>query len=254
MQRSVYPERLELDSLVKTRLTATLKAPINSWCYNGGLAESRNSASKIATVFLSESKEEVRSQPEVPLLSAASLEQGSCEGEFATSAICRSGSSNSSVLRAEGHLFIHQRIRYLVQAFTERAQRIRRRLEQPPTPSTVSSEPGDSNDTRTPPPFHRTHLFRRESRESSVCRTFWTRVKDNLSCGPVIDPETTSNKLDQMGEYSPSAMLNSNSGAHVPRPPFPNTQFHGLDADMIRLFAHEGSHAQKEHAMATPRR
>lgn len=48
----------------------------------------------------------------------------------------------SCSLQADGQLFIHQRIRHLVRAFTERAQRIRRRLELPPTPSTVSSDPG----------------------------------------------------------------------------------------------------------------
>jgi hypothetical protein len=47
-------------------------------------------------------------------------------------------------LHADGQLFIRQRIRHLVRAFTERAQRIRRRLELPPTPSTVSSDPGQN--------------------------------------------------------------------------------------------------------------
>lgn len=47
-------------------------------------------------------------------------------------------------LHADGQLFIRQRIRDLVRAFTERAQRIRRRLELPPTPSSVSSDPGET--------------------------------------------------------------------------------------------------------------
>jgi hypothetical protein len=47
-------------------------------------------------------------------------------------------------LHADGQLFIRHRIRDLVRAFTERAQRIRRRLELPPTPSTVSSDPGET--------------------------------------------------------------------------------------------------------------
>jgi len=47
-------------------------------------------------------------------------------------------------LHADGQLFIRQRIRHLVRAFTERAQRIRRRLELPPTPSTISSDPGQN--------------------------------------------------------------------------------------------------------------
>jgi len=47
-------------------------------------------------------------------------------------------------LHADGQLFIRQRIRDLVRAFTARAQRIRRRLDLPPTPSTVSSDPGQS--------------------------------------------------------------------------------------------------------------
>lgn len=47
-------------------------------------------------------------------------------------------------LQADGQLFIRQRIRDLVRAFTERAQRIRRRLELPPTPSTISSDQGQA--------------------------------------------------------------------------------------------------------------
>jgi len=47
-------------------------------------------------------------------------------------------------LHADGQLLIRQRIRDLVRAFTERAQRIRRRLELPPTPSTISSDPGQT--------------------------------------------------------------------------------------------------------------
>jgi hypothetical protein len=50
----------------------------------------------------------------------------------------------SCSLHADGQLFIRQRIRHLVREFTERAQRIRRRLELPPTPSTVSSDPGQN--------------------------------------------------------------------------------------------------------------
>lgn len=52
--------------------------------------------------------------------------------------------SCSLSLHADGQLFIHQRIRHLVRAFTERAQRIRRRIELPPTPSTISSDPGQN--------------------------------------------------------------------------------------------------------------
>lgn len=47
-------------------------------------------------------------------------------------------------LHRDGQMFIHQRIRELVRAFTERALRTRHRLELPPTPSTLSSEQGKS--------------------------------------------------------------------------------------------------------------
>ncbi|CAH1396179.1 unnamed protein product [Nezara viridula] len=46
--------------------------------------------------------------------------------------------------RPEGEL-IERRFRHLAQSFRERTARVRKRFDLPPTPSTVSSEPGTFN-------------------------------------------------------------------------------------------------------------
>ncbi|PSN29809.1 hypothetical protein C0J52_27114 [Blattella germanica] len=123
VQRMVYPERLELDSLVKTTAASS-----GSWCSESRLGQDNGALA--ADIPGLQTNEGVR-QGTPMLLSVRSLDD-----------LEQGNASADRQLHADGQIFIRQRLRHLVRAFTERAQRIRRRLELPPTPSTVSSDPG----------------------------------------------------------------------------------------------------------------
>ncbi|XP_069669036.1 cyclic nucleotide-gated channel beta-3 isoform X2 [Periplaneta americana] len=192
-RRMVYPERLELDSLIKSNA----RSPISSWCNVSELQETgiQSRSTEIPGIQPNET-----AMPGIPMLlsvrSLNDLEQGNVDRQFTINTnIYRSSSDeNSSILNADGQLFIRQRLRHLVRAFTERAQRIRRRLELPPTPSTASSDPGcveDGNDLRPPPLFRRLQLGNCESTDSSMCaavarcHSLWER----LHCNYALDPQ-----------------------------------------------------------------
>ncbi|XP_067007374.2 cyclic nucleotide-gated channel beta-1 [Anabrus simplex] len=184
-KRMIYPERLELDRLLKTPMLY----PVGSWCNKSLEREDPH-----------ETEHETR---EIPVPQAAlreacsidNLEQGTSDRQSAISTICQSNSELSSIFHGDGQPFVHQRIRDLVRAFTERAQRIRHRLELPPTPSTASSDLGDGRILQPPPLFQSTQLSQSESRDSSICmpptikcHNLWTCLK-NVHCGSVLDSQ-----------------------------------------------------------------
>ncbi|XP_021912793.1 cyclic nucleotide-gated cation channel beta-3 isoform X3 [Zootermopsis nevadensis] len=195
-KRMVYPERLELDSLIKSNT----QSPASSWCNESQLSDLQEPGQPLHSTDIPGLQSRKMTVSGVPMLlsvrSLDDLEQGNADRQSTISTnIYRSSSDeNSSILHADGQLFIHQRIRHLVRAFTERAQRIRRRIELPPTPSTISSDPEDGNDLRPPPLFRRLQLTNCESADSSTCapvascRTFWGHIK-SIHCNHALDPQ-----------------------------------------------------------------
>lgn len=190
----VYPERLELDSLIKQNTGS----PPSSWCNESQLcnfqeARHQRRPTDLPGLRLGETI------PGAPMLlsvrSLDDLEQGNADRQSTISTnIYRSSSDeNSCILHADGQLFIRHRIRDLVRAFTERAQRIRRRLELPPTPSTVSSDPEDGNDLQPPSLFGRLPPTNCESADSTCaavagCQSLWGHIKF-LHCNHALDPQ-----------------------------------------------------------------
>ncbi|XP_023716507.2 cyclic nucleotide-gated cation channel beta-1 isoform X5 [Cryptotermes secundus] len=195
-RRMVYPERLELDSLIKINR----QPPAGSWCNESQLCDLQETRQQRRPTEISGLQSVETTILGIPMLlsvrSLDDLEQGNADRQSTISTnIYRSSSDeNSCILQADGQLFIRQRIRHLVRAFTERAQRIRRRLELPPTPSTVSSDPEDGNDLRPPPLFRRLQLTNCESADSSTCapvagcHSFWGRIK-SIHCNRTLDPQ-----------------------------------------------------------------
>ncbi|XP_020707806.2 cyclic nucleotide-gated cation channel beta-3 [Athalia rosae] len=105
--------------------------------------------------------------------------------------LCNTGSGYT--VHSNGQLFIQERMQHLVRAFTERAQRIRRRLDFPPTPSTASSEQGDNCNctdagVRTQKTIHDTEAGWTKSALGQN-RSRWYMLK-NINWNRSIDPQS----------------------------------------------------------------
>ncbi|XP_046482431.1 cyclic nucleotide-gated channel beta-3 isoform X2 [Neodiprion pinetum] len=189
-KRMVYPVQLELNRM------SSDKPSIGSWCDGDHslLCSPNNSSERLLSDGprvadpdpLTGLEELEKLYEKVPRLTKDSEEERSNYR-----GICESG-SNAYILHSNGQLFIQERMQHLVRAFTERAQRIRRRLDFPPTPSTASSEQGDNCNCANATQVGISTAIQDDtvwSNTDDQPRSLWWRFK-NIDWNKTIDPQS----------------------------------------------------------------
>ncbi|XP_049799033.1 cyclic nucleotide-gated cation channel beta-1 [Schistocerca nitens] len=191
-KRMVYPERLALDSLKASMLCSE-----GSWANADSLEKGTdNPAHQISELELSCSQPGLRVSSSADSLSACASQPLAHHGLPLQSCAntCRSSTELNAILQRDGQMVIQRRLRELVRAFAERALRVRRRLELPPTPSTDSSGQADSNGISSPPLYECVETVNSEEQEqlpctfSLSCKSF-LKIFDCFKCNTVLDPQ-----------------------------------------------------------------
>nr|XP_018898857.1 PREDICTED: cyclic nucleotide-gated cation channel beta-1 isoform X3 [Bemisia tabaci] len=105
-----------------------------------------------------------------------------------------SGAYYNSGFQSENHQFLRDRVRHLAQNLSERALRIKRRFDFPPTPSTVSSDPDDGSSVRpfSSPQDRRAQLVQWMSRDMAASTgTIYSSLRTTISSHVfVIEPQS----------------------------------------------------------------
>ncbi|XP_015604067.1 cyclic nucleotide-gated cation channel beta-3 isoform X2 [Cephus cinctus] len=174
----VYPVPVDINDMLSNKIKTS------SWC-EGNLNTQRNSSNIIVPGILhrGQSINKIYTSENEELGMPAKNNEVSKEVQGLRNFSDTCSGNNAYILNSDGHRFIQERIQNLVQAFTERTQQIRRRLDMPPTPSTPSSDQ-DDHDTVVQP----VQPINRSPSEGH------TKNSDNgskrISCNKCIDPQS----------------------------------------------------------------